>query len=67
MEASGIGDPLMMTPPSRILRQPSFRGLIGVARADITPPAGIYARNWAAAEHDVAAGVHLPLTLTCFT
>jgi hypothetical protein len=45
----------------------SFRGLIGVAREDITPPAGIYARCWGAAKHDVATGVHRPLTLTCLT
>ena len=44
-----------------------FRGLIGVARQDITPPAGIYARSWGAATHDVAEGVHRPLTLTCAT
>lgn len=44
--------------------QPSFSGLIGVARADITPPAGIYARSWGAATHDLADGVHRPLTLT---
>ena len=43
----------------------SFRGLIGVAREDITAPVGIYARSWGAAKHDVAEGVHRPLTLTC--
>ncbi len=47
--------------------QPSFRGIIGVAREDITPPVGIYARCWGAARHDVAEGVHRPLTLTCAT
>jgi hypothetical protein len=26
----------------------SFRGLIGAAREDVTPPAGIYARSWIA-------------------
>src|SRR5579871_173459 len=41
-----------------------FHGWIGVAREDITPPAGIYARNWGAATHDVAEGVHRPLTAT---
>lgn len=50
-----------------IHRQPSFRGIIGVGRCDITPPAGIYARSWGAASHDVMQGVHRPLTLTCVT
>jgi hypothetical protein len=45
----------------------SFAGIMGVARADITPPVGIYARSWGAAAHDVAQGVHRPLTITCFT
>ncbi|MGB0580394.1 MAG: alkaline ceramidase [Limisphaerales bacterium] len=43
---------------------PSFRGRIGIARADITPPVGIYARNWGAAKHDVADSIHGSLTLT---
>ncbi len=45
----------------------AFQGLIGVWREDITPPAGIYARSWGAAKHDVAEGVHRPLTLTALT
>lgn len=45
-------------------RHPSFRGRIGVARTDITPPIGIYARNWGAAKHDVATSIHRPLSLT---
>jgi len=45
----------------------SFRGFIGVARADITPPVEIYARNWGAARHDVAESIHRPLTLTALT
>jgi len=45
----------------------SFRGRIGVAREDITPPVGIYARSWGAAKRDVAEGIHRPLTLTCIT
>jgi len=45
----------------------SFRGVIGVGRQDITPPVGIHARNWGAATHDVADGVHRPLTLTALT
>ncbi|GAA4438183.1 neutral/alkaline non-lysosomal ceramidase N-terminal domain-containing protein [Ravibacter arvi] len=44
-----------------------FAGLIGVCQNDITPPVGIYARNWGAATHDVAEGIHRPLTLTCIT
>lgn len=48
-------------------RDPSFRGWIGTGREDITPPVGIYARNWGAANHEVAAGIHRPLTLTAIT
>ncbi len=40
-----------------------FSGLAGVARADITPPSGIYARNWGAAKHDSAKGKHRDLTV----
>ncbi len=43
---------------------PSAAALIGVARRDITPPVGIYNRDWGAARHDVAEGVHRPLSLT---
>ncbi len=45
-------------------RHDSFHGRIGIARTDITPPVGIYARNWGAAKHDVAQSIHRPLTLT---
>jgi len=48
-------------------RNPSFLGLIGVTKEDITPPVGIYARNWGAALHDVADGIHKPLMLVCIT
>lgn len=37
---------------------------IGVARRDITPPIGIYARQWGAATHDVIEGIHRPFTAT---
>lgn len=47
--------------------QPEFAGRIGAAREEITPPVGIYARNWGAAMHDVAEGVHRPLTLTALS
>lgn len=40
---------------------------IGLARRDITPPVGIYARNWGAALHDVADSIHRPLSLTALT
>jgi hypothetical protein len=36
----------------------------GFARADITPPVGIYHRMWGAATHDRATGVHRPLRAT---
>jgi hypothetical protein len=48
-------------------RHPSFHGLIGIARTDITPPVGVYSRNWGAATHDVAESIHRPLTLTVLT
>tara|TARA_R110002095_G_scaffold168897_1_gene146640 strand:+ start:1887 stop:3278 length:1392 start_codon:yes stop_codon:yes gene_type:complete len=41
----------------------AFQGQIGVATVDITPPIGIYARNWGAAKHDVADSIHRRLTL----
>ena len=34
---------------------------LGHARADITPPVGIYHRMWGAARHDRSTGVHRPL------
>jgi hypothetical protein len=37
---------------------------VGFARADITPPVGIYHRMWGAATHDQATGVHMPLLAT---
>jgi hypothetical protein len=48
-------------------RHASFQGRIGIARTDITPPVGIYARNWGAAKHDVASSIHRSLTLTAMT
>ena len=46
------------------IKPSTFLGRIGIARADITPPAGIYSRAWGAALHDLAEGVHMPLTAT---
>jgi hypothetical protein len=60
-----------VTPP--IMRHPSiqsrstFSGWVGVARVDITPPIGIYTREWAAATHSVAQSIHRPLFLTALT
>ena len=42
----------------------AFTGLVGLARTDITPPAGIFCRNWGAAAHDTAQGIHRPLSVT---
>jgi hypothetical protein len=46
---------------------PSFKGWIGVAQVDITPPVGIYSRLWGAATHDTAEGVHRQLKGTVMT
>ena len=43
---------------------PQTRCRAAFAQADITPPAGIYHRMWGAALHEVATGVHRPLTAT---
>jgi hypothetical protein len=48
-----------------VIRQSEFKGEIGVARADITPPPNIYARSWGSAQHDAAEGIHRPLVVTC--
>jgi hypothetical protein len=56
-----------MTTKPRTFRHASFAGRIGIARADITPPVGICARNWGASTHDVARTIHRPLTLTAMT
>lgn len=58
-QAAGIG--------ALTWRAPSFEGVVGCARRDITPPLGIRARNWGAAVSDVATGVHRPLTLTALS
>ena len=46
------------------LQPATYLGRMGVARADITPPAGIHSRTWGAAAHDTASGIHQPLTTT---
>lgn len=50
-----------------IYKNDSFEGYIGVAKDDITPPAGIYSRNWGAASHDVADGIDVPLRTVVMT
>ena len=55
----------MSEPAARMVEAPFAASLLaGVARRDITPPVGIYARSWGAARHDVAEGIHRPLTAT---
>jgi hypothetical protein len=43
---------------------PQTRCRTGFARADITPPVGIYHRLWGAALHERSTGVHRPLLAT---
>ena len=53
------------TPPAvNRVQSPQGRCRAGFARADITPPVGIYHRMWGAALHDRSTGVHRPLTAT---
>ena len=47
----------MTEPTPNAFSHPGFCGYIGVASADITPPIGIYHRNWGAAKGEVAEGV----------
>lgn len=46
------------------VEEPAFQGLVGVGRRDVTPRVGIYSRNWGAATHDTAEGVHRPFFAT---
>ncbi|HEV7614092.1 MAG TPA: neutral/alkaline non-lysosomal ceramidase N-terminal domain-containing protein [Steroidobacteraceae bacterium] len=55
----------MASAPELAIRDSEFAGTFGVARADITPPSGIYARCWGSSTHDIAGGVHKPLLATC--
>lgn len=46
-------------------QHPSFRGSIGVAVRDITPPIGIYARNWGILPEGMTVkGIHRPFSAT---
>ncbi|MGC2462181.1 MAG: hypothetical protein WA446_14605 [Steroidobacteraceae bacterium] len=42
-----------------------FRGRMGFARTDVSPPAGIYARLWGSATHDIADGQQRPMLAQC--
>ncbi|MDX1932446.1 MAG: hypothetical protein SFU56_07560 [Capsulimonadales bacterium] len=53
--------------PGPVFSPPGFSGRIGIARADITPPVGIYHRNWGASDHEQAEGIRSHLTLTVLT
>ncbi len=43
---------------------PHTDAAIGIARRDITPPAGIRAKNWGPADWERSEGAHRPMTLT---
>ena len=45
----------------RVMPTPLGRCQAGIGRAEITPPIGIYHRNWGAARHDASTGLHRPL------
>jgi hypothetical protein len=42
-----------------------FRGRLGFARTDVSPPEGIYARLWGSARHDIADGQQRPMLAQC--
>jgi hypothetical protein len=48
-------------PSTTLVKTPTSRVRFGHARADVTPPVGIYHRLWGAARHERATGVHRPL------
>ncbi|MEZ4679124.1 MAG: neutral/alkaline non-lysosomal ceramidase N-terminal domain-containing protein [Caldilineaceae bacterium] len=47
---------------TKIVQTPTSYLRFGLARADITPPVGIYHPMWGAARHHRATGIHRPLT-----
>ena len=49
------------------LVQHEFCGRIGVARAEMNPPEGMFVRTWGSATHDIADGLHRPLYANCLT
>lgn len=44
-----------------VIKTPAGRCRFGLGTVDITPPPDSYHRNWGAAAHDAAAGIHRPL------
>lgn len=46
------------------IKPSTFLGRVGIARGDITPSLGINSRVWGAAVHEIAEGIHMPLTAT---
>ncbi|XZE19954.1 neutral/alkaline non-lysosomal ceramidase N-terminal domain-containing protein [Pirellulaceae bacterium SH449] len=59
-----IGDMKESSALQFLSQRNALRARFGIARVDITPPLGIYSRNWGAALHDTATSIHRPLTLT---
>ena len=47
------------------LTQEELAANIGVAKAEINPPAEMYARTWGSSQHDIAEGIHRPLRASC--
>lgn len=56
--------PLTKTKQKLEVIPPSASAFVGVARRDITPPVGIYARMWGAAKRDRSEGTHKPISTT---
>lgn len=59
-----------MRPMDRTMQteqDPSFRGVVGVARRDMTPAPGIYCHMWGSATHEQADSIHRPLLATAMS
>ncbi len=59
--AAGGQEPASARPVGHRVTTPTSVLRLGWARADITPPVGIYHRLWGAARHREATGIHRPL------
>lgn len=55
------------SPRPMVAPSPRAACRFGVAQCDVTPPAGIYFRNWGAATRDTPAGVHRPFYAAALT